>query len=410
MQNIKSIIFGFIALTVSSSIQAQSSANSPYTRYGYGILADGSFGPARAMGGTSLGFRQNNRINSANPASYSAIDSTTFLFDFGLSGQIGKFAEGNARETKQNGGIDYLAIQFPLWKNVGASIGLVPFSTVGYQFGDSLALNTTSGTKTYSGEGGFSQVYGGIAWAPFKNLSVGANFNYLFGSISHEKATTLGTGVYSGSETIRLRSRALKTDFGVQYFTTGKEKNFCIGATYSPKTKISATVDTIKIQSNSSSTTAKTTGIDFDIADSYGLGAAIQLNNNWTIASDALYQNWSKANYYSKKDTLNDRFRISGGVEYIPNSNGRKYYERIKYRLGAHVSNNYLNIRNQSLGEYGVSLGLGLPFKTSRSVLNLGVEYTKINPQNSLMIKESYLKFSVNITFNEFWFFKRKID
>mgnify|MGYP002794663012 CR=1 FL=1 len=60
-------------------------SNSPYSRFGLGSLKDQSQGFNKAMSGVALGFRDGNRINMQNPASYSAIDSLSFIFDVGLT-------------------------------------------------------------------------------------------------------------------------------------------------------------------------------------------------------------------------------------------------------------------------------------------------------------------------------------
>ncbi len=128
------------------------------------------------------------------------------------------------------------------------------------------------------------------------------------------------------------------------------------------------------------------------------------------MALDGLYQCWGDAVYADKKDSLKNRLKIAAGVEFTPNPYGRYYYEHIHYRLGGYVSNNYSNAKNQNINEYGVSLGLGLPFKYTKSVLNVSFDYSKVIPEHSMYIKEQYLKLTLNLTFNEFWFFKRKID
>ena len=59
---------------------------------------------------------------------------------------------------------------------------------------------------------------------------------------------------------------------------------------------------------------------------------------------------------------------------------------------------------------YGVSVGFGLPLVDNRSLVNVSFEYTKINPSGKNMIDEQYFRFTVNYTFNEMWFWKKKVD
>ncbi len=404
MHKIKSILLSIFALASTAALFAQTGTDSPYTRYGYGQLSESGFGASRAMGGAALGSRYNNRINPANPASYSAIDSTTFLFDFGVSGQIGYFKEGNQSASKYNGNIDYIAMQFPIKKGIGASAGIIPYSFVGYQFGDS--IHNPDGQTSYFGNGGFSQAYVGFAGKLFNHVSAGVNLNYFFGTTNHTRQTIFNSNATSDIITNQVRARGFKTDFGVQIFgNLNKESNFTLGLKYSPKTKLNTTT-TEMVYLKDTTTLNKS----FELPETYGAGLSLQLNKKWTIAADGLYQKWSDAKYYSTKDTLNNKFRISAGAEFTPNSVGRYYYERIHYRFGAYYTNNYLNVKNSKLNEYGVSVGLGLPFKSSRSQLNLSVEYSRLQPEFASFLKENYLKFTLNLTFNEFWFFKRKLE
>ena len=53
-----------------------------------------------------------------NPASYSCMDSLTFLFDFGVAGQLSWFDDGNARQNDINGNVEYIAMQFPIHRRI----------------------------------------------------------------------------------------------------------------------------------------------------------------------------------------------------------------------------------------------------------------------------------------------------
>ena len=78
-------IFLLFITFISLQINAQNGINSPYSRYGFGMLSDRAMGFNKAMGGVAMGFRDGQIINAANPASYSAGDSLTALCDLGMS-------------------------------------------------------------------------------------------------------------------------------------------------------------------------------------------------------------------------------------------------------------------------------------------------------------------------------------
>mgnify|MGYP003623855624 CR=1 FL=1 len=129
-------IISVLIIFTQLSLIGQNNTNSPYTRFGYGQLADRSFGAGRAMGGVGIGLRSSKQINPMTPASYTAMDSLTFLFDFGATGQVSWFSDQVNSERQFNANIDYVAMQFPVTRWLAMSIGLLPYSHVGYSFGD----------------------------------------------------------------------------------------------------------------------------------------------------------------------------------------------------------------------------------------------------------------------------------
>ncbi|KAA6306858.1 hypothetical protein EZS27_041477, partial [termite gut metagenome] len=60
--------------------------------------------------------------------------------------------------------------------------------------------------------------------------------------------------------------------------------------------------------------------------------------------------------------------------------------------------------------EYGVTGGIALPMPRTHSVLTISAQYIRVNGQNTYALDENYLKLNIGLTFNERWFFKRKVD
>src|SRR5690606_10227285 len=114
----------------------------------------------------------------------------------------------------------------------GLTIGLEPYTTVGYD------VNTTLGTAgepesavtKYAGDGGINQGYIGMAYKIFSNvdsagntssLAIGSNFNYNFGTIDNNRRiyfpndpSTMGLYI---NESVLVRD--INFDFGVHYQT-----------------------------------------------------------------------------------------------------------------------------------------------------------------------------------------------
>ena len=122
------LLLGAFSLVTMAQV---SSTLSPYSQFGLGVLSDQSQGFNRGMGGLAVGLRNGKIVNMQNPASYSAVDSLTMIFDAGVSGQITNFKEGGKSVNAKTGSLDYAVASFRLLKHVGLSAGIVPFSTIG---------------------------------------------------------------------------------------------------------------------------------------------------------------------------------------------------------------------------------------------------------------------------------------
>ena len=406
------IIISGILLFLSTYTMAQNGTNSPYTRYGYGELANRSFGAGRSMGGIGIGLRSSKQINPMNPASYSSMDSMTFLFDFGASGQLSWFNDGINEQNDINGNVEYMAMQFPIHKQAAMSVGLLPYSHVGYNFGEAKSSDGQVYTEDFTGTGGLNHLYAGLSidiWK--KRLSVGANVNYLFGSNTHQART-----IYTSSNTTPVTNikmfkvKDVNLDFGLQYtHQLSKTDNVIFGLTYAPKKRLNN--DSYEIISGGSGEVVDTiAGLTYEKPSEYGIGASYVRENKLIAAADFSFQDWSNASFAGKSNEFKNRTSISAGFEYIPNLYSRPYLNRVRYRAGMNYTNSYIQVNGNGYKEYGATLGIGLPISDLRSFVNVSFEYVKIKADHKTMIDENYLRITLSYTFNEYWFFKRKVD
>lgn len=428
MLKISRVVIISILIVTQLSVWAQNNTNSPYTRFGYGEIADRSFAAGRAMGGIGIGLRTGKQVNALNPASYTAMDSMTFLFDIGAHMQFSRYTDGENKETNRNGNFEYMAMQFPLHRRVAMSIGLIPYSFVGYQFGEAVTEGDLTYTNTFIGSGGLNEVYGGLSidiWK--KRLSAGANIGYLFGTTSHQQNLSFPTDGSAGSN-VKMQSvevRDIKMDFGVQYtHPLSARENVVAGAVFSPAKKLNTTAYDILSVGSSSEKSDTLTGQRFDLPNSFGVGFSYTKAYKLIIGADVLYEDWSNASYFDQKGNFEDRLRIAGGVEYIPDAQARNLLNRMRYRAGVHYGNSYTTVgmgEGNAAGrygyrEYGASVGFGIPIRTgysfddNRSIVNLSFEYVKVKPEMRSMVDEQYFRITLNLTFNEMWFRKLKIE
>ncbi|MBP3679346.1 MAG: hypothetical protein J6I70_03405 [Bacteroidaceae bacterium] len=403
---------------------AQSGTNSPYTRYGFGQLSDQSFGNSKAMGGISYGLRDGFQINASNPASYTAVDSLTFLFDAGLSLQNANFKEGAVQTNAKNSTVDYLAMQFRLFKKMALSAGFLPYSIVGYNMGQTNEVgsddynNPIKASDTYTGDGGLQQVFVGLGYKVFENLSVGMNFSYLYGNITHSVATVFNnSNAFSSLRTDKIKVSDYKLDLGVQYTQDfGEKHKVNLGAVYSYGHDMHSTGYKYKETFSSQTSSIQTQTVDsiqnaFSLPHTFGVGATYVYNNRLTVGLDYTLQKWADIKFFNQQGAFNDRKKISFGAEFVPNPTRRGYLNRIKYRIGAYYSDPYAKVNgNEGAREYGASFGFGFPIFRNKSILNISGQYIKVSPKFKGMLEENYLKVNIGLTFNERWFMKWRVE
>ncbi|MCM1317892.1 MAG: hypothetical protein NC241_06935 [Bacteroides sp.] len=407
-------LFAFVAATIITGLAAgaQNSTLTPYSRYGYGILSDNATSAQRAMGGVGYAMNSGRQINVMNPASYAAVDSLTFLFDMGVDFTSLWSKEGTTSENNFGGGLDYITMLFPVTKYMGVSLGILPYSSVGYSFGSEI----DNGATARQGSGSINQAYVGWGATPFKNFYAGFNFSYLFGNTVNDVYAYTITGSTSLFQR-EMKVRDWHLDIGLQYsFDIKPENRVTLGVTYSPGKSLHGETYGVYYDTNLD-TKPDTVGFTklnglYSIPASYGAGINYQWRNRLMVEADFTYQPWKDAKYAPIENfevtEFSNRWKIGAGVQYTPSPRG-SYFQRVQYRLGGYYNHDYLMILGNNIREYGASVGFGFPVPGFKSVVNLGIEYKHRQANPNPLIKEQYLNITLGINFNEMWFRKAKI-
>ena len=95
---------------------------------------------------------------------------------------------------------------------------------------------------------------------------------------------------------------------------------------------------------------------------------------------------------------------------YIPNYNSfTSFFSRIVYRAGIRVEKSGLNIQNQSINEFGINFGLGIPVQGFQN-LNLGFEVGKRGTTNNGLVQEDFFSVRLGLSLNDKWFVRNKYN
>jgi hypothetical protein len=419
---IKKILIAFLCVVAHGAF-AQNGTISPYSYFGIGDDRDKGAVDTQMMGGVSM-YGDSIHINLSNPAAYSKLRLTAYTA--GISHKEYQLKSWNEQQRTAVTNLDYLAIGFPLAKNVGFGFGIMPYSSVGY------SLNSTSNSADgevsnfFEGEGGLNRLYASIGFEPIKNLSFGVTANFNFGTLEYQRIQSVE---------------------GVQFGTLDdRESNingydFKYALNYNPSIKDKYTLYTsvlVNTQGNLTSENTQTLGsfslvtgnnvevvdVDLDASNlrntelkiptrtTFGLGFGE--NKKWFLGAEYSFQQMGDfENTFLGLDNIDygDANTYALGGYWIPDYRSLTgYFNRITYRAGLRYDVTGMTINNKEINNFGITFGLGLPLGADFSNLNVGFELGRRGTTDANLIEESYFKVNIGLSLNDRWFQQRKIN
>lgn len=431
-----SLLAGLMMMPALLFAQFNNNTTSPYSRFGLGDLQSYAFGRTQAMGGAALASRNGQQINLANPASYTAVDSLGFMFEFGVHGKYTNYSTQSTSMDATDVNFRYFAMNFQITNWLATSLGLSPYSDVGYnvQVTDEVE-NAGSVLFNYYGEGSVSKAFWGLAVEPVKNISVGANLNYMFGRLNrHAETYFLDAGdFYNNQKFESLRLRDFNLALGLQGIIPLKEdQRLIVGAVlenkpsftgfYSNLTRKSLVVPTGSSSSQTDTDTIKPyqsdekSAIEFPMT--YGIGLSYVKENTLEINADYYHQGWSKVNLPGRstfeddnESIITDLDKFALGAEWIPDRFSiRSYLSRMAYRAGVKYEKSYLRIDDQQINDFGITFGVGLPVYRSNSTINISAELGRRGTKEKNLVLENYAKINLSVNLYDLWFIQRRFD
>ena len=406
-------------------LNAQTSINSPYSRFGLGQLSGKNVNTAlQGMGGISIGYADPSMINPGNPASYGVIDSASFIFEAGVFADFKTLKTTTLSESGYYSSLSYVFLGFPITKWWRSSVGVMPFSKIGYDVDILVDVEDFSNVEnSIEGDGGLNQVFWGNAFRVGKNLRLGIDATYLFGESRRRSVINFVDSLFIlGTKTeAKTRGSDFIFDYGVQYdFHFNNSRHLTLGLIYANTFHLDAT--------RSYLATTIVNGIDgsvdivkdtiaynpdekgtITLPDRAGIGFTYRNAESWLIGADFEWQNWKKFEAFGVPDTLENSWRFAVGGEFTPNHTSlSSLFTRMTYRLGFRYNNSYLTISNHQINEFGISFGFNIPLRKTRTTLDLGIEVGKRGTTKDLLIQENFINFTFGVAIHEHWFHKRK--
>ena len=443
-------LFILLLVFATASVYAQSPINSSYSRYGIGLMNFNSTASSFALGGATAAWADTNILNYGNPASYTFIARQRPIFDVGIGGNLTTQNTLTQSASSNGSGLRNITLGLPVSKRIGAVIGTAPFSNLGYEISNTILDDDDNEIQfLYNGDGGLTRLFGGLSYAPLmtsdQSFSLGVNVSYAFGHLAKERWILFEDIASRNTKVVsNIQMRGLLIETGFQYHGKINDKiNYKIGGTYALSSDLNSkrdalattfiyngsglesSIDTIDILANAEGFVRipQMTSLGMQLEKKVGNPAKDKKVGMFTIAAQARIEEWGNYLEVFDTDTINDALQrsntLSLGFEYLPLislTGDPKYLNLIRYRAGFRYNPTNISIAGETINNYGISFGIGLPLINTRSTssLNIGFEFGQRGTTDNGLIEERYMQFMVGLSlsptgFNR-WFVKRKYD
>tara|TARA_B100001758_G_scaffold219699_1_gene207948 strand:+ start:72 stop:1079 length:1008 start_codon:yes stop_codon:yes gene_type:complete len=322
-------------------------------------------------------------------------------------------------QITNNSAFSHLTIAFPINRKIGASIGMLPYSNIGYELNSSNIEYDAD--LIYSGDGGISKIYFGGAYKLTNNLSIGVNASYLLGGLNKRKKVVYNDESFFNSRSnSKINLQGYYYEFGLLYkqnMSENKEISFGLVANNNSDIRVKRnelveTFEFLGVLEIPKDTFENTTQWGYVILPQFiSAGVTYREAKRIIVIADYSTQDWSEFRLFDEVDNLNNSTRISTGIQYTPEYNSpTRYYKRIQYRLGMAFYETPLQIKDNQLIEKSITFGIGLPIKRSRTRYDFSVTLAERGTTLNDLLKEQYIKLGLSVSYDGIWFVKRKYD
>lgn len=306
-------------------------------------------------------------------------------------------------------------------------MGVTPYSSVGYDFlereKDPEIINQM-GDLIYRrfGSGGVNKAFIGLSMVAFKNLSIGAEGIYYFGTIDRNSDVAFSSdasyrSISTGNDYV---ISSLGAKIGLQ-FNKNLDNNlsYTLGATwliggklsgdytrYAYAARISGQRDTIHW--------SRVENTSMEIPSEFGFGFSVKKRDKWLVGADYTRQDWSSVAFGATpgvnfSPTTSNSFKL--GFEYIPNRYDIRYYlKRVAYRGGLYYDQTYMKLNGSHITSMGVTLGATLPLLRFYNGVGFSVDMGQRGSLKDNLVRERYVMFNLSFSLHDIWFIKYRYD
>lgn len=399
------------------------SGASTYSALGLGEFNNSGFTQNRGMGGLGISFGTGWAINQMNPAL--STRNTVFNFQSALNYSRLDVSTNDLNETIDGGGISYAAISLPV--NAGKStvgLGLNQISSVNYRLlvNGQVSNSDLTSINRIEGEGGISEAYLSAGLLVAKNLSLGVQGSYLFGSTIRTNQLALldssSNPVGASSEFYqRFTVSDVTFKLGAHYFfKIGAKSNIHLGATYHAFGEINGR-EFAKVAGFGQASNPDSEGDVISdnekgnvfIPKNIGYGISYEKINKFVIGLEAQMQAFSEfRSFGGTVGELGDSYKVAFGGQFTPDfSVGSSLFRRATIRAGLEYQQTPYVVNQTEINDIGINFGASVPI-SSLSLVNFALKFGSRGTLDNGLIRENYFNVTLGFSLNDnTWFYKR---
>jgi hypothetical protein len=419
------------ALVILCGIQGATagSGGSAYSLLGLGDIRYTPGARSEGMGYAGLALLSSQYIDGMSPATWSRLDRVRLegsAFYEGFNSTDGTTSRYLARMDFHGA---LLAIPVSRPSGIVVVAGFTPFSEVNYDTYTSSVVPSQNvdpvtgahdslGYQTHQvGTGGITRGQLGLSWAPSQEISFGATFNYLFGTIDHVASQiTQTSGTIGGTFTDRTTLSGVNFTAGM--VITGLDRiseafrPFSLGFMITTRTNLHTAMETtydfapppdaVPVRDTSAQTFGR-----IAVPFSFGFGIGYRPSERWTVAADYGAQPWAGADFNGISPFgIRNSHRFGIGAERAGSTElTARSFDRFAYRLGVTYSATYYALNGQQINEWGITGGVALPL-TGESRVNIAAIYGGRGTTAGSLVKDKIFRLTVSLHISDVlpWF------
>lgn len=414
-----------LSVGIFQNLSAQTIVNSPLSYIGMGEMYPSETPSNSMMGG--IGISNSNGIysNQMNPALLARNRYT--VLEAGLNAELKNMQDYRQRQQVLGGNYQSFSLTLPMTSRWTMSFGIRPHSNVNYETKSYRRLNVLGVDSLiygYKGTGGVSKLAMSHGVRIGKELYIGLESAYLFGTVSREVSTqNLSDGQYYK---IQLENVTRYSDFtfkaGLAYRHQIKDDIFLnLGATFDLSKQIGATnlrrfatLDLTGLNVINADTLDKETKFDQKIPVSQRFGISMERAARWMVGVDYSSTSWTSIeNNLGRSAKLPRTSTIAFGAEYTPDFESiSSFFKRTTYRVGySYATTPYDFAGNGRFAkDQFVSGGFAFPLRNFLNYINVSYQFGRRGLLADNALEEQYHRVVIGLTLGDAWFQKVKLN